>query len=148
MPLFNAASHDDLGVLQALLFRGADIYVKERNSLNVLSYCTDIESSRFFLERVVDPNLAAHSGDTPLHHACRAKAADFALAFVELLLELGAVTVDNHGRRGLTPVNIALRKGYTEIVEFLEPFVQDPDLKVRIQRGAGAVNLMLTFLTA
>ncbi|KAJ6520450.1 ankyrin repeat-containing domain protein [Mycena sanguinolenta] len=132
IPLFNATCLRNLDVVQALLLGGADIHVKNRNSLNVLSCCTDVESLRFFLERGVDPNLAEPSGDTPLHHACGAEEAEFAQASVELLLEFGAATVDKPGRRGFTPVDIAIREGYTEIVELLEPLVQNPELKIKI----------------
>ncbi|KAF7337772.1 ANK-REP-REGION domain-containing protein [Mycena sanguinolenta] len=132
IPLFNATCHRNLDIVQALLLGGADIHVKNRNSLNVLSCCTDVESLRFFLARGVDPNVAEPSGDTPLHHACGAEEAEFAQTSVELLLEFGAATVDKPGRRGFTPVDIAIREGYTEIVELLEPLVQNPELKMKI----------------
>jgi ankyrin repeat protein len=55
------------------------------------------------------------------------------VAAIELLLRFGAaVTVEKPGRRGLTPVDIAITRGNKEILELFEPLVQDPDLKRKI----------------
>ncbi|KAJ6520415.1 ankyrin repeat-containing domain protein [Mycena sanguinolenta] len=54
IPLFNATRYRNLDVVQALLVGGADIHAKNRDLKNVLSYCTDIESLQFFLERGVE----------------------------------------------------------------------------------------------
>jgi hypothetical protein len=55
------------------------------------------------------------------------------VAAVELLLRFGAAaTVEKPGQGGLTPVDLAIARGDTEILELLEPLVQDPDLKRKI----------------
>ncbi|KAF8204144.1 ankyrin repeat-containing domain protein [Mycena galopus ATCC 62051] len=132
IPLFHAACNRHLDIVQALLVGGADMYAKNRNSCNVLAYCVNAELLRFFLERGVDPNLADRFGDTPLHRACSEEDPEFALASVELLLQFGATTVEKTDGRGLTPVDIAITEGYTEILELLEPLVQNADLKQKI----------------
>jgi ankyrin repeat protein len=133
IPLFNATRNQNVEIVQALLAAGADIHVQNRNSLNVLGCCGTVELLLFFLERGVDPNLQDRSGETPLHRACGEEEAEFAMASVELLLQFGAAaTVETASRRGLTPVDIAIAEGYTEILELLEPVVQSPDLKRKI----------------
>ncbi|KAF7338676.1 Ankyrin-3-like protein [Mycena venus] len=132
--LFNAARSRKMDIVQALVDGGADIHVHDHDLHNVLRYCGNAELLRFFLERGVDPNLEDRFEETPLHHACKKTNAEVAKAFVELLLQFGARTVEKVSRRGSIPVGIALSMGHSEIVEVLEPLVQNPDLKIRIAR--------------
>ncbi|KAF7337777.1 ANK-REP-REGION domain-containing protein [Mycena sanguinolenta] len=112
VPLTAAARNGNLAIARTLVDAGAD-------TQKALLHCSTMEVLRFFLERGADLNFAEPSGDTPLHHACAAKDPKFAKASVELLLEFGASTVDKPGRDGFTPVDLAIREGYTEIVELL-----------------------------
>ncbi|KAJ7805208.1 ankyrin repeat-containing domain protein [Mycena olivaceomarginata] len=68
-PLFNAANLD---VARALITAGADIHATDLRSRNVLPYFAgkNVEISRLFLERGVDPNLEDELRETPLHYAC------------------------------------------------------------------------------
>jgi ankyrin repeat protein len=135
IPLFSATLTHNLQIVQALVAAGADIHIQSAKQRNVLVCCETVELLRFFLERGVDPSLEDRGGDTPLHLICARAIAEFAVAAVELLLRFGAaVTVEKPGRRGLTPVDIAIarHRGNAEILELFEPFVQDPDLKRKI----------------
>ncbi|KAF7337747.1 hypothetical protein MSAN_02248300 [Mycena sanguinolenta] len=122
IPLFNAARHRNLDVVQALLAGGADIHI--------WNHCAFFSS---VAQTPMSPTVTA------THHFIMlvfgTPSWNLAQASVKLLLEFGAATVDKPGQRGLTPVDIALREGHPEIVELLEPLVQDPDLKSRIQHG-------------
>ncbi|KAJ7819950.1 ankyrin repeat-containing domain protein, partial [Mycena olivaceomarginata] len=133
IPLFSATFTHNLEIVQALVAAGADIHIQSAKQRNVLVCCETVELLRFFLERGVDPSLEDRGGDTPLHLICARAIAEFAVAAVELLLRFGAaVTVEKPGRRGLTPVDIAITRGNTEVLELFEPLVQDPDLKRKI----------------
>jgi ankyrin repeat protein len=132
-PLFRAAFTHNLEIVQALVTAGADIHVRSASQRNVLAWCATVELLRFFLERGVDPNLEDRFGNTLLHNVCARAQTEFAVAAIELLLRFGAaVTVEKPGRRGLTPVDIAITRGNKEILELFEPLVQDPDLKRKI----------------
>jgi len=133
IPLFTAVSGQNMDIVQALVEAGADIHVRDDSLQNVLPRCSpSVELLRFFLERGVDPNNEDSRGDIPLHHICRRGPAEFAKASVELLLQFGAATVEKADWRGRTPVDIAMRMGYSEIVQILEPLVQNHDLQSRI----------------
>ncbi|KAF8204491.1 ankyrin repeat-containing domain protein [Mycena galopus ATCC 62051] len=128
-PLFNASTVD---VRQALVEAGADINAKDEQSRNILAYRTgDVELLRFALERGVDPNNVDDFGRTPLHYAC-CVADIYAGAPVEILLQFGATTVEKAGDERKTPVDLAMDRGKSEVVNMLEPLVRDPGLKARI----------------
>ncbi|KAF7347311.1 Ankyrin repeat domain containing protein [Mycena venus] len=129
--LFNAAAHNhDVEIVQALVAAGADIHVKDDDSCTVLGICTDVQLLRFFLERGVDPNAEDRNKMTALHRACAKKDAEFAKASVELLLQFGASPVARTSLSAsrLTPVDIAMNRGYSEVVKILEPLVENPEL--------------------
>ncbi|KAJ7242558.1 ankyrin repeat-containing domain protein [Mycena haematopus] len=128
-PIFVAA---DIDVKHALLSAGADIHVKSEYSRNVLAYHTvDVERLRFSLERGVDPNNEDDFGQTPLHYACNKTPSD-AYTVVQVLLQFGATTVEKADKDGYTPVHLAMRMGSSEVVEILEPLVQNSDFKLKI----------------
>ncbi|KAJ6520439.1 ankyrin repeat-containing domain protein [Mycena sanguinolenta] len=133
VPLFNASS---VAVTQALLDGGASIHARDIHSNNVVVYrfanrIPNIKLLRFLLERRVDPNHRGATGQTSLHYACHTYDAETAKASVELLLEFGAVA-DIADTRGRTSVDIAMRRGLVEVVRVFEPFVQNPDLKLKV----------------
>ncbi|KAF8211948.1 ankyrin repeat-containing domain protein [Mycena galopus ATCC 62051] len=131
VPLFNTANID---IIQALLNAGANIQVENDAAQNVLvDIVENVELLRFFLERRVDPNHADNYRKTPLHYACRIFKAEIAQASVQLLLQFGA-SVEKTSDYGATPVDLAMRddRSFPEVVEVLEPYVQNPDLKLKI----------------
>ncbi|KAF8204472.1 ankyrin repeat-containing domain protein [Mycena galopus ATCC 62051] len=130
LPLFKAS---DINVLRALLVAGADIHATDSSSGSVLAYkSTNIELLRFFLEHGIDPNHEDDDGETPLHYICRDGTAELCEALVELLLQFGATTVEKADLTGFTPLDIAMRKGYSEVVKIFEPLVQSPELRSKI----------------
>ncbi|KAF8204358.1 ankyrin repeat-containing domain protein [Mycena galopus ATCC 62051] len=124
VPLFNASNID---VAEVLLLSGANLHAEDDERRNVLSHVTDIEMLRFFLERGVDPNHEDGLGGTPLHEACR-----HGTAWVELLLQFGVTMVEKKNWNRRTPVDIAMAMGSPDVVNMLEPLVQDPNLKSKI----------------
>ncbi|KAF7347333.1 Ankyrin repeat protein [Mycena venus] len=138
---FTALFHaTDVDVAQALLAAGANIHARNHRSRNVLAYCmAKAELFRFFLERGVDPNEVDYRGDTPLHRACRKHDVRKARPFVDLLLQFGAATTVEKASNFVltqprTPVDVAILRGHSEIVEIFEPFVRDPTLKAKIAK--------------
>ncbi|KAF8204373.1 ankyrin repeat-containing domain protein [Mycena galopus ATCC 62051] len=144
IPLFNASNAD---IAQALLDAGANLHAEDdcgRNALeaNIMDPNTTVTDLvmfrfRFFVERGVDLNHADEFGQTPLHLACgipyrKASKISQGKAWVELLLQFGAATVEKTDEDGNTPVDIAMNFNRTEIVKILSPLVQDPDLKLRV----------------
>ncbi|KAJ7602275.1 ankyrin repeat-containing domain protein, partial [Mycena polygramma] len=124
----------NLDMMQALLDGGADINVRGSRSENVLASCRTVEVLRFFLGRGADPNAADWGGQIPLHFACGSADAELARASVELLLQFGAGPVDKLDVWGLSPVDIATEHDRSEVVNLLEPLVQNPDTKMKIAR--------------
>jgi ankyrin repeat protein len=88
----------------------------------------DVDTLRFCLEHGVDPNHKDRVGRTPLHYAC-GHAAGLSKAFVELLLQFGAV--ETADQRGATPVDNAIDMNNWETVKILEPLVQNFELRAR-----------------
>ncbi|KAF8204167.1 ankyrin repeat-containing domain protein [Mycena galopus ATCC 62051] len=125
VPLMAVTRCNDIAVVRALVDRGAEMG-------NVLRHCPTIELLRFFLKRGADPNVEYDRGYTALHAACMKTDAESAKTSVALLLQFGATTVEKANRNGLTPVDIAIGRGYTDTVKVLEPLVQNPDLKLKI----------------
>ncbi|KAJ6541757.1 ankyrin repeat-containing domain protein [Mycena capillaripes] len=148
IPLFKAVGAGHSRVVQALLEGGADIHGCDNRGRTVLYCCMHIESLRFSLEAGVDPNIEDNRGETGLHYACSSAYNDqeFAKASVGLLLQFGAKTVDKVNMFGHTPVDIAMHAGSSEIVEILEPFVQNTELKSKITdwRDRGSEALVYT----
>ncbi|KAJ7605035.1 ankyrin repeat-containing domain protein [Mycena polygramma] len=132
IPLFRAAGTLNLEIIQVLLDGGADINARGARSENVLALCGTVELLRFFLERGADPNAAAQGGEPLLHRACGHDDAEFAKASVELLLQFGAGPVDKLDVKGRSPVGIATARGFAEIVNILEPLVQNPGTKMKV----------------
>ncbi|KAJ6541784.1 ankyrin repeat-containing domain protein [Mycena capillaripes] len=130
IPLFNAVFYQNLNIVQALLEGGADIHARARN---VLSQCTNIELLRFCLEQGVDPNHEDLCGETALHYVCWGNSPDiYEKAAVELLLQFAPATVEKMSWFGSTPLDCAMRAGKREVVEIMEPLVQNPELKLDI----------------
>ncbi|KAF8208159.1 ankyrin repeat-containing domain protein [Mycena galopus ATCC 62051] len=125
----------DIDVACALRAAGANIHAEDRKSFNVLWYSRNIGLFRFFLECGVDPNHEDDIGCTPLHICIRERAADFS----KLLVQFGAVTVEKADAWGKTPVDLAIARGrdFLEVVEMLEPLVQNPDLRAKIAAFRG-----------
>ncbi|KAF8208921.1 ankyrin repeat-containing domain protein [Mycena galopus ATCC 62051] len=133
VPLFNATS---VHILQALLAAGADIDATDTTGRTALTFYTDAVLLRFFLERGADPNLEDSDGYTPLHYVAEAINPEAAKETVELLLQFGA-TVDKVDQFGQSAVEIVMERGkrdFGQVVEVLEPYVQNPDLRGKILR--------------
>ncbi|KAF7337756.1 Ankyrin repeat protein [Mycena sanguinolenta] len=129
VPLFNATS---VAVAKALLDGGTNIHAKDIHSNDVFAYrIANIKLLRFLLESGVNPNHRSATGQASLHYACYIDDVEIAKASVELLLQFGAV-VDIVDTRGRTSVDIAMRPGLEEVVRVLEPFVKNPDLKLKV----------------
>ncbi|KAF7337657.1 ANK-REP-REGION domain-containing protein [Mycena sanguinolenta] len=122
--LLTAVQSNKLGIIQALLAAGAVV-----NGYELLSYTRSLELFRLFLECGADPNYEDILGGTPLHYICYDDANGRACA--ELLLQFGA-KVEKANRDGHTPVDFAMNENKPGIVKVLEPFVQDPVLKMKI----------------
>ncbi|KAF7337741.1 hypothetical protein MSAN_02247700 [Mycena sanguinolenta] len=133
LPLHYAAEVADFDIVQALLAAGADINAEDGQSCTVLAYITDVELLRFFLNCGVDPNHEDDAGQTVMGYACSMGDGQLGKALVEVLLEFGATTVEKVDSYGETAVDITLRMGHSEIVKLLEPLVQDPDLRLKIE---------------
>ncbi|KAJ6520402.1 ankyrin repeat-containing domain protein [Mycena sanguinolenta] len=133
IPLHYAAELGDIEIIQALLAAGADMNAEDDESGTVLAYIADADVLRFFLSRGVDPNHEDDAGQTMMDYACSMGDGKLGKALVEVLLEFGATAVEKVDSQGETAVDIALRMGHSEIVQLLEPLVQDPDLKLKIE---------------
>ncbi|KAF7337776.1 hypothetical protein MSAN_02251400 [Mycena sanguinolenta] len=125
-PLFTAVQSNNVDIVHALLAAGA---VVNANGDALLSYTRSLELFRIFLERGADPNYEYILGGTSLHYICYDDADG--KAYAELLLQFGA-NAEKADRNGDTPVDFAMRENKPEIVKLLEPFVQDPVMKMKI----------------
>jgi ankyrin repeat protein len=134
IPLFVA---DKIDIARALVAGGANVHITDSNSWN-LAFYNNVEKLHFLLERGVDPNPTddrTQTPQTPLHSACCSTwGAKNAKAWVELLLQFGANTVEKASGDGVTPVDYAMQHNYPEVVKILEPLVQDPDLQLRMAK--------------
>ncbi|KAJ7361176.1 ankyrin repeat-containing domain protein [Mycena albidolilacea] len=129
------------------LFVAANIDMRRQYSPENLVFIDNVETLRFFLERGADPNHADTWGRTPFHSACLSNdGAKNAKARVELLLQFGAHTVEKVNGGGVTPVDYAMQKDYSEVVKTLEPLVQDPELKLRIAEWWEKPILSIAFI--
>ncbi|KAJ7837425.1 ankyrin repeat-containing domain protein [Mycena olivaceomarginata] len=141
--LFVAANID---IAQTLLAGGANVHITDISSQN-LAIIDNVEMLRLILQRGVDPNRADTWGRTPLHSACLSNdGAKNAKARVEFLLQFGAHTVEKVNGGGVTPVDYAMQKDYSEVVKTLEPLVQDPELKLRIAEWWEKPILSIAFI--
>jgi len=98
----------------------------------------DVEGVRILLEAGADPsrpfqaNLlrASREGDPPIGAVAAAIECDCSAELIDLLLEYGGDPIAP-GRAGSPPVQLAMRRGRTEIVELLERYgVRDPATEV------------------
>ncbi|KAF8204385.1 ankyrin repeat-containing domain protein [Mycena galopus ATCC 62051] len=135
IPLLKTRNTD---VADVLLAAGADLHAACSEGWNLVIVqiiYANLEMLRFWLERGVDPNHEDRFQKTALHYVCGTDD-DFQLedaeAYLELLLQFGAATVEKTDEDGRTPVDYAMNSNMTEAMEMLEPLVQDPDLKLRI----------------
>ncbi|KAF7366410.1 Serine/threonine-protein phosphatase 6 regulatory ankyrin repeat subunit A-like protein [Mycena sanguinolenta] len=130
VPLFRARN---VPAVQVLLDAGAHIHATDNAGRNALAHraLERVEVLRVLLEHGVDPNHPDHSGWTPLHYACEKGAP---VAVIELLLQFGAATVEKADADGVTPADLAMKRGMIEVVRLFEPLIQDPALKAKISK--------------
>ncbi|KAF8204242.1 ankyrin repeat-containing domain protein [Mycena galopus ATCC 62051] len=132
IPLFYAIRRRNTAIVQALLSGGADIHVEAYELNNTLLLSKSTELLRLFLERGVDPHAEDIEGDTALHHACTLRT-EFGKASVKLLLQFGAAP-DKPNNYDETPIEVAMNEGLTEVVEIMEPLIQDLTLRAKIAK--------------
>ena len=119
-PLFSAASHGDLEMVQVLLGYKADVNSQNEYGWTPLiiavyqAHPQTLRVVRLLLENGAKPNIRADDGATPL------RVASFrgSLEVVRLLLKYGA-DVEPENEDGNTPFQIASDKGHHEITKLL-----------------------------
>ncbi|KAJ6510396.1 ankyrin repeat-containing domain protein [Mycena sanguinolenta] len=128
-PLFKARTID---IAQALVDAGTNVNAQDDGGSNVLAYLgNDRSLLRFFLEQGVDPNHKDSCKQTPLHLACE-DLQEVSVEDLELLLQFGAMTVEEYDKSGQTPVDIAMESGKAWAVKRLEPLVQNRFRQLKI----------------
>jgi ankyrin repeat protein len=104
--------------VKAFLNQGIAVDLKDTNGRTPLYYgvlAGNAELVRFLAEQGADVNVQEQGSQaTPLRHAVVRQDKDI----VEILLAHGA-DIDISDRRGLTPLDLARRRGYAEIIELL-----------------------------
>ncbi|XP_041933228.1 histone-lysine N-methyltransferase EHMT2 isoform X1 [Alosa sapidissima] len=104
-PIIWAAEHRHLDVIRALLDRGADVMLKDKE-MNVCLHWASFAGSAEIAERILNAGCPLSSvnmhGDTPLHIAAR----EGYLDCVTLFLSRGA-DIDVMNREGDTPLSLA-----------------------------------------
>ena len=120
-PLFNATETDNYEISKFLLENGADVDAAnfEDNTTPLInsSYNNNIKITQLLLDYDADINKTNKYGDTALHWACRKGYIDI----VRLLLDYDAdLTLKNKFAGINTPLGIAEREGYAEIVSLLK----------------------------
>jgi len=114
--LHEAALAGDIAKVTALLASGKDVNEKDEDGKTPLHNCAQeghLECMQFLISKGADVNAKDSGENTALHKA----------AFrgnkpcVELLLEKGAATEKN--KLGKSPLDMALRRNYKEIIELL-----------------------------
>ncbi len=133
--LMLAATHNDVGLVRALIARGAAV----NHAVNGLTplICATRDSHQGRADAVMalvangaDVHQADAEGNTPLHHA----ALSIEPAVAAILLD-GGSALDNINREGLTPLGIAAGAG--NIV--LSKFLLDHRAKPQTERGISAL---------
>jgi pectate lyase len=113
-----AAMLGDRERVKAFLNQGIAVDLKDTNGRTPLYYgvlAGNAELVRFLAEQGADVNVQEQGSQaTPLRHAVVRQDKDI----VEILLVHGA-DIDISDRRGLTPLDLARRRGYAEIIELL-----------------------------
>ena len=155
--LFNAVADNDMKEVQALIEKGADVKVKDKNNLSLISYSRDKEMIEYLLSKgagINDINTALILGKTdlakeminkgfdiyfhdfyglaPIHYA----AFDGQTDIVKILLEKG-VDVNYRSKNGETPLMWAAGIGDLKMVKFLVKNGAD----VNAARNNGLVSL-------
>ena len=120
-PLLDAVNHRQSEVLQLLVDAQANVDAVLDDGTGALHLAIGMQDTALFsslLERGVNSSLADHYGSTPLHEACRYMLADQVKQLLERMAESNHC-LDDHSLRYGTPLYIASRKGFGEIMEIL-----------------------------
>ncbi|MFC1781368.1 ankyrin repeat domain-containing protein [Planctomycetota bacterium] len=125
-PIFNAASTGNLQVVELLVSKGADVNTKNRigqTPLHLACQRGNKEVVEFLIDKGADvnakPEVTALARMTPLYNAVMSGNKDI----VELLISNGAdITIEI--------INLAERRGQTEIIELLQKQMQIHDVSV------------------
>ncbi|KAJ5710568.1 ankyrin repeat-containing domain protein [Penicillium malachiteum] len=125
--LAGAAAVGDVAICQILIHAGADIDATNGPDLQTpLLYALrrdNFQCAKMLLEACANPNFAAAGGERPLHVACQyCRDSDS----VKLLLQYKADVNPPTIRR--TPLQIAARRGRSDLVRLLLDKGADPDL--------------------
>lgn len=137
-PLLNAVYLGNVAISRALLEHGANPELHEAHSFSPLATTayaphTDarmLQLARLLLEHGADVNCRTGRNQlTPLMLSClNPGAGPFLFSFVELLLEYGA-DVNARGTQGQTPLLVACRSGYADVVRLLLKHGADPNAR-------------------
>ena len=119
-PLYSAAGHGDLEMVQVLLGHNADVNSQNQSGATpLMSVLEDappqtLHVVRILLENGANPNVLTENGTTPLHYASSLGSPEV----VRLLLKYGA-NVEPENKKGRTPFQTASEGGHHEVAKLL-----------------------------
>ena len=121
-PLFCAVAQGHAAMIEFLLSKGADIYLKNKKDVTILHLAAtqgDVQIGKMLMEfdAHLDVNVQTNLGNTPAHVAAGRNKREF----LEFLLAAGA-RVDIQNNENKTLLDVAREKNHLEIVEFLENY--------------------------
>lgn len=120
-PLLFAVYYRNFEVAQLLVDAGAEVNATIDDGAGALHLAVKNEDTAMFsmlLERGINSNLPDHYGSTPLHEACRRRLAYQAKQLLERMAKSNH-SLDDHSLKNGTPLYIASRKGFDDIMETL-----------------------------
>lgn len=138
--LHKAARRGSHELLNTLLNRGANIEEKTFGGATPLHYTIAfdrVETAELLLNRGADITAVDNYGDTVLHYACYSEAPNI----LQLFLNRGAKAFcDVKNNNGLTPLHVAVQKGYANLAVVLLQNGADPMIKDN--QGEDAFSLL------
>nr|WP_246198629.1 ankyrin repeat domain-containing protein [Wolbachia endosymbiont of Ctenocephalides felis wCfeJ] len=146
-PLHFAASSDKFDVVKFLFDKNANIKARDiygNMPLHVAArYSNKFEIVEFLLDKDAnDINDVTNDCSTPLHAAVQGNK----LSIVELLLDRGA-SIRIKDKYNRTPLNLAAKKGYVNIVQVIERMQLNLDEELLAAAESGDLNKIKSFIT-
>lgn len=128
-PLFGASARNHPQIVGILLDAGASVDTQDEHRMTALHAASTFgfaDVIEVLLGRGADPNEQDDRGWTPLHTACKHGNA----AAVEMLIKGGGSVLNRAG--GVTPKQLALQEGHTEVVQVFESEGADTDVTISV----------------